>query len=191
MTVEWATALLPHLQRQSSASAPFSIPRNRPPCKISGGSKTSPGKDRERASSRPPPARDRHADFALLHVHAGDRARDHQLLDLGGSLEDVVDQSVMALQSRSGLPMRNRPRRNPVESGRIRTRLARDWRAVSGRYVLAPTRSHAGTPDAVIAPQRIIRPVAQLGSQAPTQAAGRAPAPATPTQGSTDRGPSA
>jgi hypothetical protein len=124
----------------------------------------------------------------LLDVHPRDRTRDHHLLDLGGALEDVVDQPVIALQSRSGLPTRNRPRQNPVESGRIGTRLAR---SIRGGMSLAPTRPHAGTPDAVVAPQRIIRPVAQLGPRAPTQAAGRAPAPATPTQGSTDRGPSA
>jgi hypothetical protein len=29
--------------------------------------------------------------FLLLDVHAADRAGDHELLDLGGALEDVVD----------------------------------------------------------------------------------------------------
>ena len=33
---------------------------------------------------------------ALLDVHPRDRTRDHQLLDLGGALEDVVDPSKTA-----------------------------------------------------------------------------------------------
>jgi len=75
-----------------------------PPCKMWGGSQQAPPRGprrRQTLVARLTNVNPGNA-FAtrlagLLDLHSRDRAGDHQLLDLGCALEDVVDQPEMAL----------------------------------------------------------------------------------------------
>jgi hypothetical protein len=80
--------------------------------------------------SRPRPA-PRTCPAAPLDVHPRDGARDHELLDLGGALEDVIDRPADGITEPFGLPVPKSLLWSPAESGRIRTRLARDLRATA------------------------------------------------------------
>ena len=66
--------------------------------------------------ARPPTSADV---FELANVHAGDGARDHQLLDLLGALEDVVDPERAFADVRKRALTRNDV---PERSGEIRGR---------------------------------------------------------------------